>query len=116
MAPCRPSITEPEHLTPTTSNESEGIAVLRALFAPLINFDAETGEMYNVVAESVTSADGGVTWTITLNPGFTFHNGEPVTAASFVNAWNYGALGANGQQNNSFYSTIVGYAELNPAE
>ena len=109
-------ITEPEHLTPTTSNESEGIAVLRALFAPLINFDAETGEMYNVMAESVTSADGGLTWTITLNPGFTFHNGEPVTAASFVNAWNYGALGANGQQNNSFYSTIVGYAELTPAE
>jgi len=107
-------IIEPEHLIPTTSNESEGIAVLRALFAPLINFDAETGAAYNVVAQSVTSADGGKTWTITLNPGWTFHNGEPVTAASFVNAWNYGALGANGQQNNSFYTTIVGYAEINP--
>jgi oligopeptide transport system substrate-binding protein len=110
------AIVEPEHLIPTTSNESEGIAVLRALFAPLINFDAETGEMYNVVAESVTSADGGVTWTITLNSGWTFHNGEPVTAESFVNAWNYGADGANGQQNNSFYSTIAGYDALNPSE
>jgi len=109
-------IVEPEHLLPTSSNESEGTAVLRALFAGLINYDAETGVSYNVVADSVTSADGGVTWTITLKPGFTFHNGEPVTAASFVNAWNYGALGANGQQNNSFYSTIVGYDALNPVE
>jgi len=90
--------------------------VLRALFAPLVNFDAETGEAYNVMAESVTSADGGLTWTVTLNPGFTFHNGEAVTAASFVNAWNYGAVGANGQQNNSFYSTIAGYEALNPSE
>jgi oligopeptide transport system substrate-binding protein len=109
-------IVEPEHLIPTNSNESEGIAVLRAMFAPLINYDAETGAMFNVVAQSVTSADAGVTWTITLNPGWTFTNGEPVTAASFVNAWNYGALGANGQQNNSFYATIVGYDALNPAE
>lgn len=109
-------IVEPEHLSPTTSNESEGIAVLRALFAPLINYRADTGEMYNVVAQSVTSSDGGVTWTITLNPGWTFHNGEPVTADSFINAWNFGANGANAQQNNSFYSTIVGYDALNPSE
>ena len=28
--------------------------------------------------------------------------------------WSFGADGANGQQNNSFYSNIVGYDELNP--
>jgi oligopeptide transport system substrate-binding protein len=106
-------ITEPEHLQPTSSNESEGVAVLRALFAPLITFDAVTGEQYYVSAESITTDDGGLTWTVTLKPGFTFHNGEPVTAASFVNAWNYGALGANAQQNNSFYATIAGYCDIN---
>jgi ABC-type oligopeptide transport system substrate-binding subunit len=109
-------VSEPEHLFPTTSNESNGIAVLRSLFAPLVQFDAETNEPFNLQAESVTSADNGKTWTITLKPGFTFHNGEPVTASSFVNAWNYGAVGANGQQNNSFYSNIVGYEALNPSE
>jgi ABC-type transport system substrate-binding protein len=107
-------VAEPEHLFPTNSNESNGIAVLRALFSPLVQFDAETNEPFNLVAESITSTDGGQTWTVAIAPGWTFHNGEPVTAASFVNAWNYGADGANGQQNNSFYRNFVGYPELNP--
>ena len=108
-------ISEPEHLMPTTTNESEGIAVLRALFTGLVQFDAETNEPFNAHAESITTEDGGLTWTITLKEGWTFHNGDPVTAESYINAWNFGALGANGQQNNSFYSNIVGYPEMNPA-
>ncbi|MBT8250303.1 MAG: hypothetical protein KJN81_08565 [Acidimicrobiia bacterium] len=108
-------ISEPEHLFPTNTNESNGIAVLRALFSPLVQFDFETNEPFNLVADSITSDDGGVTWTITIGDGWTFHDGEPVTSASFVNAWNYGADGANGQQNNSFYRNIVGYDELNPS-
>ncbi|NND13803.1 MAG: ABC transporter substrate-binding protein, partial [Acidimicrobiia bacterium] len=86
-----------------------------ALFSPLVQFDFETNEPFNLVADSITSDDGGVTWTITIGDGWTFHDGEPVTSASFVNAWNYGADGANGQQNNSFYRNIVGYDELNPS-
>ena len=108
------NIVEPEHLFPTTSNESEGIAVLRALFKGLIDYDPETLEPFNAVAESIESDDGGQTWTITLAEGWTFHDGSPVTAQSFVDAWNYGALGSNGQQNNSFYANIVGYDEMNP--
>jgi ABC-type transport system substrate-binding protein len=88
--------------------------VLRALFSPLVQFDWETNEPFNLVAESITSSDGGQTWTVVIAPGWTFHNGEPVTAASFVNAWNFGADGANAQQNNSFYRNFVGYPELNP--
>lgn len=109
-------IVEPEHLSPLTSNESEGIAVLRALFKGLVDYDVRTSEARNQVAESIESTDGGKNWTITLKPGWTFHNGEAVTASSFVDAWNYGAYGPNGQQNNSFYSNIVGYDEMNPAE
>ena len=108
-------LTEPENLFPTTSNESEGIAVLRAIYAPLINFNAKTNEQYNVHAQSITSEDGGKTWTIALNPGWTFHDGTPITAADYVATWSFGADGANGQQNNSFYSNIVGYDELNPS-
>lgn len=107
-------IGEPEHLFPTNSNESEGIEVLKALFKGLVDFDPVSTEPFNQVAESITSDDGGQTWTIVIKDGWTFHDGEAVTAASFVNAWNYGALGANGQQNNSFYGNIVGYADLNP--
>lgn len=108
------AIAEPEHLFPTNSNESEGSKVLDTLFKGLVEFDARTTEPYNEVADSITSDDGGKTWTITLKPGWTFHNGEAVTAASFVNSWNFGADAANAQANNSFFSNIVGYADLNP--
>jgi ABC-type oligopeptide transport system substrate-binding subunit len=108
-------LSEPEHLFPTNSNESNGIQALRALFTGLVQYDASTNEMFLANAESITSEDGGVTWTVTLKPGWTFHNGEPVTAWSYVNAWNYGANTANAQQNNSFYAGIVGYSEMNPS-
>jgi len=108
------ALVEPEHLMPTNSNESEGIAVLRSLFAPLIQYDPTTMEQFLLAAESVSSDDGGKTWTIVLKDGWTFHNGESVTAQSFVDAWNYGAYGPNGQQNNSFYANILGYPEINP--
>ena len=108
-------LSEPEHMFPTNSNESNGIQALRALFTGLVQYDAATNEMFLANAESITSDDGGVTWTVTLKPGWTFHNGEPVTAWSYVNAWNYGAYGANAQQNNWFYAGILGYPELNPA-
>jgi ABC-type oligopeptide transport system substrate-binding subunit len=109
-------IIEPEHLTPSTSNESEGIAVLRALFSGLVAYDVRTSEPRNQVAESIVSDDGGTNWTITMKDGWTFHDGTPVTANSFVDAWNFTAYGPNGQQNNSFYSFIAGYDEVNPAE
>ena len=100
-------LSEPEHLFPTNSNESNGIQVLRALFTGLVQYDPSNNEMFLANAESITSEDGGLTWTITLKPGWTFHNGEPVTAWSYVNAWNYGANTANVQQNNSFYAGIA---------
>ena len=109
-------IAEPEHLTPSTSNESEGIAVLRALFKGLVDYDVRTSEPRNQVADSIVSDDGGTNWTITLKDGWTFHDGTPVTANSFVDAWNFTAYGPNGQQNNSFLANIAGYSEVSPDE
>jgi len=105
---------EPATLIPTDSNESEGIKVGRALWAPLLDFDPINNEPFFSHAESVTSDDGGTTWTIVLNPGWTFHDGTPVTAESYVKAWNYGADATNAQQNASFYKQIVGFDVLNP--
>ena len=59
-------------------------------------------------AESITSTDNK-TWTIKLKDGYTFHNGEKVTADSYINAWNYGAYGPNGQDNSYFFEKIAGY-------
>lgn len=63
------------------------------------------------MAESVTSPDQTV-WTIKLKSGWTFHNGEPVTAQSYVDAWNAGAYGPNAYGNAYFFQNIKGYQDL----
>jgi oligopeptide transport system substrate-binding protein len=96
------------------ANESEGTQVLMGnLFTGLVQFHADTGEAYMANAESITSDDGGKTWTIVLRDGWKFHNGEPVTAQSYVDAWSFGARSELGFQNNGFYKRFVGYDELN---
>ena len=112
------SIGEPESLIPQINSESEGSQVLRALFTPLITF-GENEEVIFAVAESIES-DDNVTWTVTLRDGWTFHDGTPVTAQSFVDAWNWGAYGPNAAGNNYFFGpfgvNIVGYDAMNPTE
>jgi ABC-type transport system substrate-binding protein len=103
-------IVEPQHLVPSNTTETSGSQVLTSLFYPLVNFD-EQKQPVEVAAESVTSDDNKV-WTVKLKPGFTFHNGEPVTSDSYIDAWNYGAYAPNGQGASYFYSRIDGYADL----
>lgn len=107
-------IGEPKNLVPSSATESNGANVLTALFTALVEYDANF-RPYEVAAESITSTDNK-TWTIKLRPGWTFHNGEPVTADSYINAWNAGAWGPNAHDGNSFFEKIAGYADLNPTD
>ncbi|GAA2018325.1 ABC transporter substrate-binding protein [Nakamurella flavida] len=74
---------------------------------------ATDGTVTMAAAESVES-DDATTWTITLRSGWTFHNGEPVTAQSYVDAWNATAYGPNAWANSGQLAEIVGYDDLNP--
>jgi oligopeptide transport system substrate-binding protein len=103
-------IGEPQHLIPSNTTETSGAQVLAALFYPLVDFD-EQSKPVEVGAESITSDDNKV-WTVKLKPGFTFSNGEPVVSDNFIDAWNYGAYGPNGQGASYFYERIEGYADL----
>jgi ABC-type transport system substrate-binding protein len=106
-------IGEPEFLDPVNTNESEGNAVLRALFSGLVDYDPVTSEtVFSGVAESITTPDNGLTWEVVLKDGFTFHDGTPVTAQSFVDSWNYSAYGPNAAQVSGFFSSIAGFADL----
>jgi ABC-type oligopeptide transport system substrate-binding subunit len=105
-------IVEPQNpLIPTNTAESEGHQVLSALFTGLIEYSAEGEVQYTGVAESIESTDN-TTWTVALKDGWTFHDGTPVTAQSFVDAWNYGAYSPNAQQTSGFFANIQGYADL----
>ena len=103
-------INDPENpLIPGNTTESEGNQVLKALFTPLVGYDLETTEVtYDAVAESIESEDNKV-WTVTLKDGWTFHDGTPVTAESFVKAWNWNADAANAYGASYFFGNIEGY-------
>jgi oligopeptide transport system substrate-binding protein len=102
-------------LVPGNTQETCGGDVLDQLFSKLVRYDPETAEPLNEIAASIES-DDNITWTITLNEGWTFHNGDPITAQSFVDAWNYTAYAPNAYLNSYFFEPIQGYADLQPAE
>jgi ABC-type oligopeptide transport system substrate-binding subunit len=106
-------LTEPQSLFPQNTNESEGAQVLQnGLYTGLISFTPD-GTQVLANAESFTSDDGGLNWTVVLKDGWTFTNGEAVTAKSYVDAWNLGAKASLGMQTNSFFKPIAGYEAYN---
>jgi len=100
----------PNPLIPTGTNDSQGGRILDRLFAGLMSYDA-AGHPSPEVAQSIDTADN-VDYRIILKPGWTFTDGSPVTAHSFVDAWNYGALSTNAQLQQSFFSPIEGFGAV----
>lgn len=100
----------PNPLIPTSTNDSNGGRIIDRLFAGLMSYDA-AGNPSPEVAQSIETTDN-VDYRITLKPGWTFTDGSPVTAHSFVDAWNYGAASANAQLQQSFFSPIAGFDEV----
>ncbi len=82
--------TEPQNpLIPTNTNEVGGGKLVDLLFAGLVYYAAD-GSVHNDAAESIETEDSQV-YTVKLKEGQTFSDGSPVTAASFVDAWNLGS-------------------------
>ncbi|MEU0912289.1 peptide ABC transporter substrate-binding protein [Streptomyces althioticus] len=102
-------------LEPSNTNEVQGGKVLDMIFRGLKRYDPETGEAKDMLAESIETEDSQ-NFTITVKDGWTFSNGEKVTAQSFVDAWNYGASLRNNQRNSYFFGYIEGYDQVHPEE
>ena len=100
----------PNPLVPTSTNDSNGGRIIDRLFAGLMSYDA-AGNPSEEVAQSIQTTDN-VNYRIVLKPGWKFTDGSPVTAHSFVDAWNYGALSSNTQLQQSFFSPIDGFDEV----
>ncbi|WP_037676294.1 ABC transporter substrate-binding protein [Streptomyces griseus] len=100
-------------LEPANTNEVQGGKVLDMIFRNLKRYDPRTGEAKNMLAERIETSDSQH-FTVTLKDGWTFSNGEKVTARSFVDAWNYGANLTNNQKNAYFFSYIDGYDRVHP--
>jgi oligopeptide transport system substrate-binding protein len=100
---------EPQNpLIPTNTTETGGGKIVTSLFAGLVSYTAD-GEIENDVAESIESEDSQ-SWTVKIKEGQTFTDGTPVTAKSFVDAWNYGAKYSNAQSASYFFDDIEGFS------
>ncbi|GAA1601595.1 peptide ABC transporter substrate-binding protein [Actinoplanes couchii] len=108
-------LSEPSDLLPSNVTDVNGTTILSSLFYPLLEFNARK-EPVEAAAQSITPDKSNRIWTIKLKPGFTFHNGEPVTSQNYIDAWNYGAYGPNAQTGSNFYARIAGYDDLNPED
>jgi oligopeptide transport system substrate-binding protein len=100
-------------LEPSNTNEVQGGKVLDMIFRGLKRYDPKTGKAENMLAERIDTTDSRH-FTITVKNGWKFSNGEPVTARSFVDAWNYGASLRNNQKNAYFFGYIQGYDKVHP--
>ncbi|MEU6931494.1 ABC transporter substrate-binding protein [Streptomyces sp. NPDC046385] len=92
--------------------ESNGSAVMAGLFSTLVDYKPD-GSLEMINAESVTTTDSK-TWTVKLKPGWTFHDGTPVTSKSFVDAWNWNANVKNAQGLSSWFEDVKGYEKVHP--
>ncbi len=98
-------------LVPGNTVEEYGTQILQSLWTGLVEYDPDGSVSYTGVAEAIESEDS-VTWTVRLRDGWTFHDGTPVTAESFVDAWNYTAYSPNAQAGSYFLANIAGYGDL----
>ncbi|MGV9938178.1 peptide ABC transporter substrate-binding protein [Streptomyces sp. NPDC003401] len=102
-------------LEPANTNEVQGGKVLDMIFRSLKRYDPDTGKAEDMLAEKIETSDSQ-NFTVTVKDGWTFSNGEKVTAKSFVDAWNYGASLKNNQKNAYFFGYIEGYDKTHPED
>ncbi|CAM3396980.1 peptide ABC transporter substrate-binding protein [Stackebrandtia soli] len=101
----------PPHLSPFLSADTSSGAIVDKIYVGLVRYSAETSEVENLIAKEFTTEDNK-TWTVTINDGWTFHNGEEITAQTFVDSWNFTANETNAPDNNQFHSRVVGYEDV----
>lgn len=104
---------EPQNLVPSNCYDLYCANVLNQLYTGLFRFvtqsDGTVAPEPTELVDSISTSDGGTTWSIKIKDGWTFTNGEAITAQTFVDTWNFAANGGNGQQ----LGFVFGPAQLN---
>jgi len=106
-------IAEPAWIDSFNVQESEGFEIARLLYDGLTDLSSDLSAV-PAVAESWESPDNTV-WTFTLRDDVMFHDGTPVTAESFVNAFNRVANPENLSDvayYGSYITGIAGWADV----
>lgn len=81
-------INNPVSIDPYNVQEDQGMEVCKCLFDALTEYDYENNQLIGKAATSWEANDDATQFTFHLREGATFANGDPVTASSFIYAWN----------------------------
>ena len=76
-------VAEPDTLDVHKTNMTSSLAVASLIGGSLLAADPETKEIKPYLAESYSISDDKKTWTFKIRSGVTFHDGTPLTSASF---------------------------------
>ncbi len=74
---------DPVGLDPHTTNATATRNQLENVYDTVVRFDSK-GKIISALAQSWKASADGLTWTFTLRPGVTFHNGRALEAADVV--------------------------------
>lgn len=89
------SSTEPADLLPgNTGFDRNTNHAVGMLFRGLVDYDPATGKPVPAMMAACTTTDARG-YTISIAPGWSFHNGEKVTAKSYADAWTWALDPAN---------------------
>ena len=78
---------EPETLDPHLAESQDAMNIISAIFENLVRSNMEDLTIVPAAAESWEASDGGSTYIFKLRPNLKWSNGDPLTAADFVYAY-----------------------------
>ncbi|MBP3041154.1 peptide-binding protein [Bacillaceae bacterium Marseille-Q3522] len=102
-----PTLFNPFYSSDTVSSNVEGL-VYSGLVTSDLEFNPVWGEGTGALAEDVQQSEDGLTYTVKIRDGVTFHDGEPLTADDVVFTYNIPLNEAyDGPRKSSFTSIVT---------
>ena len=93
-------------LDPIAATDEVSIAVIENVFDGLTTFPNGETRARLQLANDISVTSDGRTYTVTLKPNATFHDGSPVTASSVVYSWERLAASSNARQSYTLLDTL----------
>lgn len=107
------AIRDPLTLDPMHIQDPGSVLIARQLYEGLTRWDPIAEKVRPGAAESWTVSEGGRRFTFHLRPGMSFHDGAPVTARSFIFAFDRIALKSNASDLAYALELVEGFALTN---
>lgn len=99
---------EPDYLDPALNSSVDGACLAANSFSGLYTYDA-SGKPVPACAESYTTSEDGLTYTVTLKQGLKWSDGSDLTAEDFVYSWKRAAAEITAADYSYMFDNFKGY-------